>query len=59
MSAGIVLRVVSSVEGYNTNHDTMIVDGSPDDNDIVHGVLGVHLFTFHNDINILLNKTDL
>ena len=59
LSAGIVLRVVSSVEGYNTNHDTMIVDGNPDDNDIVHGVLGVDLFTFHNDINILLNKTDL
>ena len=37
----------------------MILDGNPDDNDIVHGVLDVDLFTYHTDINSLLNKTNL
>ena len=59
LCAGIVLRVVSSIELYNTINDTMIVDGSSNHNDIVHGVLGVDLFNFHNRLNRLLNHTNL
>ena len=59
LSAEIVLRVVSSIEHYNTNDDTMIVDEFPDHNNILHGVLGVDLFDFHNHFYVLSQSTNL
>ena len=54
-----MLRVVSSLEVYNTINDTMIIDGNSDRNNIIHGVLGVDLFNFHTRLNRLLNNTNL
>ena len=55
-SIGFVFRVVNHTAMYNSNDDTMVIDTSDLESDIVNGVLGFDIGTFHtNLINLYCN----
>ena len=55
-SIGFVFRVVNHTAMYHSNDDTMVVDTSDLESDIVNGVLGFDIGTFHSNlINLYCN----
>ena len=57
LCAGLVFRVVDSEQSYNINNDTMIVDYTPNNNDIVHGIIGFDFCQFQSILVSLFYNT--
>ena len=56
---GIISRVVNTKERYNMIDDTMIVSGMSQNNEIIHGRLGLNLATFRQALSKVHNKVIL
>ena len=56
-SVGFVFRVVNKTAVYRVCDDTMIIDNTTGQSDVVNGVLGVNLSSFHTKLyNLYLNN---
>ena len=56
-SVGFVFRVVNSTAMYDSSNDTMVIDTSNVESDVVYGVLGFDVVSFHSNLFNLYSNT--
>ena len=56
-SVGFVFRVVKETQNYHLSDDTMVYDNSSGHGDVVNGILGIDIMSFHWNLLTLYRNT--
>ena len=56
-SVGFVFRVVNDTYMYHLSDDTMVYDNSSGHGDVVNGILGIDIMSFHWNLLTLYRNT--